>query len=697
MTLTRVVPAIFGLALVLASFGCDDEGGIKSVDTPALVVDPDNFIFPKLASGDSADRTVTLRNTGSGELKIADIRWEVGGDEEFQLFWVHPTDGTQYQAITKDGTDQLAAANQYPLVIDSGETLDLVMNYAPIDNVPDPGRIVLETNLGSNGGEVEIDVEIQGVAAEINVSPRDIDYDRVAAGEEIDEEINVVNVGQVSLLITNIQLNGDQTFTPLINGKDPRRQPEVLEDPDGDGEAGLAVGASFKIVARFAPQIEGPASAELLISSSDATESVVAVNLRANGATPCLDVNPPALEFRTSLVNRTDSRPLNIESCGGHQLEITRIYLSEDSDPAFELVEDSVPELPALLPALSPGEPRPSRQLSVAFTPREQRIYNGTLIFESNDPVNPRRRVSLLGRGVLNACPQARAAQDEFNVVPLDVVVLDGGASVDQDGPNNRPVQYEWVITSRPEGSTAQPVEMFHDNAQPANGGIPDDETTPTSLFFVDLAGIYTAELRVTDNLGLDSQACENPAVVTIIAKPEDAIHVQLVWRTPTDPDETDRRGADLDLHLLHPNADNWFSAPYDCYYANPVPDWGQLENPADDPGLDIDDINGAGPENVNLGDPENTDALGAPYLVGVHYYKSTDRLDGFEYGASWAKVRIFINGELAWDYTDENEDGEADPGEREMPTEDFFWDVAQITWPDGRVVKRDRDYNQRP
>ena len=694
MTLTRSTLAVhLVLAMVFAAVGCDD--GIKGVDTPAIEVDPPNFQFPKLAAGDSADRTVTITNSGSGDLKIANIQWDFD-TTEFQLFFIRDSDGMQYQAITKDGVDQLAANGQYPLVIEPQQTLELVMNYAPRDNNVDVGSITLETNVGADP-TVEIPVVISGVAAEINVSPRVIDYDRVPAGEERDEVVTVSNVGQVALDITNIQLNGQQSFTPLINGKDPRRQPEVLVDPDGDGEDGVASGESFEITMRFSPQVEGPASAELVISSTDGTEPTVTVALRANGATPCLDVTPPALEFRTSLVNRTDSRPLNIESCGGHQLEITRIYLSDDSDPSFELVPDSLPELPALLPAVTPDEAPPSRQISVSFTPREQRIYNGTLIIESNDPVTPRRRVSLLGRGVLNACPQARAVQDEFNVVPLDVVVLDGAASVDQDGPNNRPVAYQWVITSRPEGSTAQPVEMFGDAAQPANGGLPDNEMTPTALFFVDLAGVYTAELRVTDNLGLDSQACENPAVVTIIAKPEDAIHVQLVWRTPEDSDETDRRGADLDLHLLHPNADNWFSAPYDCYFANPVPDWGQLENPADDPGLDIDDINGAGPENVNLGDPENTDALGAPYLVGVHYYKSTDRLDGFEYGASWAKVRIFINGELSWDYTDENDDGTTDPGEREMATEDSFWDVAQITWPEGRVVKRDRYYNQRP
>ncbi len=692
MVLRRFTPRAVAALLAVAALGaCDD--GIEATNTPSLVISPESFSFPKLAAGDdSVDRTVLLENAGSGDLLIAGIRWEVGGNQEFELYLADPGSDNQSVAINRAGQDLLADGGAYPLRIPGNTSIELVLNYNPVDNDTsgDTGRIVLETNLPE--GDRAIPILISGVAAEINVAPRDIDFGRVAAGDEASENVTVTNVGQVALPIDSIVLNGSQDFVPLINGKDPRRQREVLNDPDGDGEPGLSAGNSFQIEVRYSPQVEGPDSAELQIASGDEVQGVVTVTLRANGATPCLDVTPPAVEFRTSLVNRTDSRPLSIESCGGEQLEITRIYLADDSDPAFELVEDSLPDLPALLPAVTPDTAPPSRQISVAFTPREERIYNGAIIIESNDVVNPRRRVSLLGRGVLNACPQARSAQEEFNVVPLDTVVLDGSPSIDQDGPNNKPVEYEWVITSRPEGSTAQPVEAFIDPANPSLGGPADDLTTPTSLFFVDLAGVYTAELRVTDNLGLDSQACENPAVVTIVATPEDAIHIQLVWRTPGDSDETDTRGSDLDLHMLHPNADNWFSAPYDAYYGNPVPDWGQLENPDDDPTLDIDDINGAGPENINLANPENTDVLGAPYLVGVHYYKSVDRLDGFEYGPAFARVRVFINGELTWDYT---EDG--DPGEREMEAEDHFWDVAQITWPDGRVVKRDRYYNQRP
>ncbi|MCA9527204.1 MAG: choice-of-anchor D domain-containing protein [Myxococcales bacterium] len=686
---------LVGALVALGSAACDDDGGggVRTAASPTIRVDPSEMLFPKVAPGSSAERQVDVSNTGSGELIIANIDFNVAANRGYELYWSRPAAGE-----SDGGVDQLVGYTSdlqdrfpYPLRIQPGQVMTLVVVYNALDDNPTDGTITIESNDRATP-TATIRIRQSDVGAEINVSPRTVDFGRVPATMEAFEDVTVANIGQVTLNIDQILLNGSQDFTPLINNMDPRRQPEALDDPDQDGEPGLGPDKRFTIRVRYSPLVEGPDRGEMSIFSDDPASPEVKVSLVANGATPCMNVTPPALEFRTSLVNRTDSRPLSIESCGGEQLEITRIYMAEDSDPAFELDVESVPELPALLPAADPAAAPPSRAIRVQFTPREQRIYNGKLIIESNDPVTPRREVSLLGRGVLNACPQARALQDEFYVVPLDVVTLDGSASIDQDGPNNLPVEYEWVVVSRPDGSVSQPVENFFNNQSPADGGPRDDTMTPTSLFFVDLAGTYVVELRVRDNLGLDSIACDNPAVVTIVARPEEAIHVQLVWDTPNDPDQTDAGGADLDLHLLHPNAENWFSAPYDCHYANPVPDWGQLENPADDPSLDIDDINGAGPENVNLDLPENTDVLGAPYLVGVHYYNSSDRLTGFDYGPSFATVRVFINGELSWDGRDDLENGR-----REMEAEDHFWDVVQITWPDGNVTTRNRYYNQRP
>jgi hypothetical protein len=210
----------------------------------------------------------------------------------------------------------------------------------------------------------------------------------------------------------------------------------------------------------------------------------------------------------------------------------------------------------------------------------------------------------------------------------------------------------------------------------PADGGMDDILNTPFARFFVDLAGTYVFELQVVDNRGAQapSESCQQPAAtVTVTAIPEQDLHIQLVWDTPGDVDQTDGDGADVDLHLTHPTTEDWFQTAgvYDCYFANVKPDWGAIDDEDDNPSLDIDDTNGAGPENINLNNPEDTDGLGAPYRVGVHYFRdSVDEFGGVEtWGFSDATVRVYIHGELVSELT------------RRLEHTNDFWEAVHIDW----------------
>ena len=93
---------------------------------------------------------------------------------------------------------------------------------------------------------------------------------------------------------------------------------------------------------------------------------------------------------------------------------------------------------------------------------------------------------------------------------------------------------------------------------------------------------------------------------------------------------------------------------------------------------------------------PESTADLGGDYTVAVHYYSQRDRIDGFMYGALKAFVRIFINGELVWDF---NDDGQG--GFKTLEAEGHFWEAATISWDPsiniGEVTTRDVYYEMVP
>jgi hypothetical protein len=91
----------------------------------------------------------------------------------------------------------------------------------------------------------------------------------------------------------------------------------------------------------------------------------------------------------------------------------------------------------------------------------------------------------------------------------------------------------------------------------------------------------------------------------------DDGLVIRVTWDTPNDPNQLDTEGTDIDLHLLHPSGEEWNQDPWDCYFANPNPDWGPSGIP-NNPYLTIDDVNGAGPEEIVYPDPLPTQE--APY-----------------------------------------------------------------------------------
>jgi hypothetical protein len=217
-----------------------------------------------------------------------------------------------------------------------------------------------------------------------------------------------------------------------------------------------------------------------------------------------------------------------------------------------------------------------------------------------------------------------------------------------------------------------------------------DDLSTPNAQFFVDLAGVYVFHLIVTDEFGFQAPSNSCPqaeASITVNSLPDEDIHVELTWSTPGDPNETDSEGTDIDLHFRHPNGGRWNQSPYDCYFANPNPDWGPT-GAMSNPSLDIDDINGAGPENINLNDPEFTDqtTIPGPYIVGVHYY-SSGGLFTADYGSSESTIRVYLGGVLEGTYT------------RVLNVTGNFWEVAGVIWTSNeqRVQEINRFYDSPP
>jgi hypothetical protein len=670
-------PAVFGpltalFALSVATVGCDD--GVRSGAAGTIDIDPQAFVFQTLRAGETADDTVRIKNVGLGTLFIGNLQGDFSTD--FDLYFVRGDARGGDAGADQQEVAIRAGENRFPetYTLEPEETLTLVLNYHPSSDVAADGAVTFRTNDPANL-DVTIPINSEQGAPQIYAEPKTLDFGRTPANAEKFLETVVSNLGQLPLNISTMNVAGND-FQAFIGDRNVTQDPAVLADPDGDGQPGLAPRSQFTLRVRYLTETEGPDSGEVQIVSDDPQSQTYVINLVANGAAPCVQVTPNPLDLPGTPVGQRNTRPLAVSSCGGEPLTIKSMKIVEAEARGIELDLAGI-NFPARLPAIDQNDPTnfPTRNFNVICAPDEQRAYGVTIEVETDDPINPVTRVPVRCRGVINACPVPRVQQNELTVRPLELIDLSGAASEDPDGPNGKPVKYRWNIVERPAGSTSVAWERpGGDLARPADGAVDDREDTPTAVLFAELLGTYVVELEVEDDLGqtAPSEVCPDPvARVTINVETDEDIHVQLVWDTPGDPDQTDQEGSDVDLHFLHPNGVGWQISPLDCYYANANPDWGVRGRPDDDPSLDIDDVNGAGPENLNLNNPEDTTALGNFYRVGVHYYRAENFLSGGTYGFSDVTIRVYLGGQLEW----ENE------VPKRMQTTNQFWEVAQIVW----------------
>ena len=231
--------------------------------------------------------------------------------------------------------------------------------------------------------------------------------------------------------------------------------------------------------------------------------------------------------------------------------------------------------------------------------------------------------------------PVAICQSSANTVAPLrESADLYGSESYDPNG--FELVDYSWSLVEQPTGSASDLSSSEADRYG----------------FTPDLAGTYTFELVVTNDRCVKSDPCQ----VQVTAIPLEEFWVELSWQ---------ESGDDLDLHLIKDNG--IFESEADCYYANCVAgngfsmlDWGRMGSVDDDPFLDLDDIDGLGPENINILEPSE-----GSYTVVVHDYPGSDYPD-----TNIASVKIHLGGELLF--------------EKEVSIfgEDTRTEIATVFWP---------------
>lgn len=656
-------------------------GGINTEFSAVITTDPDvNFTFNDVVFDENTESPffpLIIRSSGQGTLIISEILIEdLDGGDEFALLYEVPKykrgDATGQPRADVHESELCPNTNNFPL--EEGLACVVFVVYEPKDQRADQGRIKILSNDNVDSEKViSIETITSGPKLAV-IPPGEVVFEDVLQGEKKTKTIILRNVGTADLDVSQIDLinnaNGDfkvefsanSVFSSLPAKLAPQDESSFIE-----------------LNVTYEPEHAGQDNGEISIRSNDVQTPEVIVSLVAKSIFPCVQVNPLDIDFRQVLIGTAEELTIDITNCGNADLEITRLEMVEGSSTDFNVISgldgltDTCLEGGAEActgSAIIAGND--TRTVLVRYAPADEGADGGRVAVHTMVSGQETVEVNLFGRGTDNQPPSCLAEarisgapewgifpdEDELlETIPLKTIELRADNSRDPDGVV---AAYKWSVLERPDDSTAR---------------ILPHEGAPQATFFLDLAGLYVFELEVTDNYGHSS----NPnCQVVVEAIPDEDIHIQLVWDTPADPDQTDKgfgAGSDIDLHLLHPLGD-WFCAPRDVYYANPNPDWGVPFDQSDDPSLDIDDTDGAGPENINLNHPENNRV----YRVGGHYFNDHG------YGPSFVTVRIFIQGTLRFELAN-----------KRMAGTDQFWDVATIAWPSGSITPIDQLYDAPP
>ncbi|MBK6578313.1 MAG: hypothetical protein IPG17_19370 [Sandaracinaceae bacterium] len=271
-------------------------------------------------------------------------------------------------------------------------------------------------------------------------------------------------------------------------------------------------------------------------------------------------------------------------------------------------------------PMSSTVAPGPYPGLSVTFTP--DRVGPYVLEFEAIDDDG----LSGTCQVTVEAAPSAPVltCPAVVTVRPLRPATVTA-TLVASDAPLTT---ISWTQGAYPDGSTA---------------GGPSPSNQLSTQITPDIVGEYPLRLDVEDGNGFTA-GCD----VLVRAVSDEGLRVEVFW---------DTAGTDMDVHVMDPAGTRWFT-PLDCHYANcrsSLP-WGG-PGTEDNPRLDIDDVNGFGPENINIQEP-----VPGTYRVAIDAFR----------GRGNVSVRIYCGGTVTVPV--------AEFGPSLLAATGFMWRVADVT-----------------
>ena len=242
--------------------------------------------------------------------------------------------------------------------------------------------------------------------AQIEVTPDVLEFGQLSAGQALTMPVTVSNVGTDTLYLEDLFIEGPMSFT-LDEANDTRI---------------LAEGSTTTITVNYAPFTDEEATGWLHIISNDRDDPEVAVELRATGLAPMIELSPTTWDFGDHEVGCDQEQVITIRNVGSAPLILGQVFFDTDD----EMVESHYFDLDTVL------APTETKQVTVYYEPLDELPDAGNLFVASNDPANPEAMASFYG-----VAHYADSITDEFeqqgNNMTDILWVIDNSCSMQDD------------------------------------------------------------------------------------------------------------------------------------------------------------------------------------------------------------------------------------------------------------------------
>lgn len=425
-----------------------ESGNLDAVVTnlrpsPRVELDPRSLDFGIVAQGQSRERELRIRNTGTASLRVARIALSSATSREF--------------SVDLNG-------NTLPFDLDILQVRVIKVRFAPsapgsrtgsLDVTTDDPTTPLARAPLSSGESV----------AGISVDPLSIAFGDVEQDETETREVRITNTGTAELRVTP-SITGASDFhvdaTPLVIAPNDTATLDVEYTPT---DPGLDQGN--------------------LVLTHNAPDSPTQVAL-TGGAEPTIALSPGAVQFSNVAQFQMADIEVVLSNTGFGELVLGTVAFGTGANESSP--ELTLRDVPAVGTRLRRGQ---SARFTVRYNKQTLSNPTGVIYVRSNDPdssQNPFVLYVLARDGIGDPPPTAVIACTNCNGTTLQgtlpvTVQLDGTMSSD---PQGQALIHSWALTSSPAQSQA----------------VITSTAAPRTTFVADVAGTYRVSLVVTDASG---------------------------------------------------------------------------------------------------------------------------------------------------------------------------------------------------